>query len=372
MITQVIDRTDLLVVSPEALATYACAEGWTKTEDFGLHSDVYAGDGLPEIIVPQTRDIGDYQRVVAQLIEIFARTADMEELEVYHDLVTADRDIIRVQVDGEEQTVGLSQGADLIAGAQDMLLATASSLHDPKPPHQAAAHQEAADLAAQVRLGHPGAGSFGIILLLPVMAAPMQKSLLSDLQDADSPMARWMTRRLCDALSATKQAVESTASGDAEAFAAAVAAGASANLFDALAKMVKPFPSLDIRVTWAKTRPMPEARYTVRFTQDDAPILDEAARVFRNRGPKLDVRLLCVVSELKRCDGEKGGTVTLRTIIEDRIQSVSAVLSPADYDQAFDALKHHEPIMVKGTLGQSGQGWHLQNPSIVAGHCGCS
>ena len=64
------DRDALRAISPDALSAYARAAGWSKTDErYGAHSDIYAAEGLPEIIVPRTQRLGDYASVVAQLIE---------------------------------------------------------------------------------------------------------------------------------------------------------------------------------------------------------------------------------------------------------------------------------------------------------------
>ena len=97
MKTSIQDRDALLAVSPVALSAYARAEGWSKAEAYGDFSDIYVADGLPEIILPRTENLGDYADVVSTLIGIFARVADVDELTLYRDLVTADRDVIRMR-----------------------------------------------------------------------------------------------------------------------------------------------------------------------------------------------------------------------------------------------------------------------------------
>ena len=228
------------------------------------------------------------------------------------------------------------------------------------------ANREAGNYLNQVRIGQTEPGSFVVTLLTPVIAPPMQQLLLPDAEDSNEPIARQMTRRLCNALAATRQATERTISGDAEAFADAVSSGVSANLCDALVQMIEPFPVLGVSVTWARTRPMSTARNTVRFTKDDTPILDEAARVFRNREPRPDVHLLCSVQRLQRDDSETDGTVTLRKSLEGKIQSVTTVLNQSDYNRAIDAHKGKEPIIAEGDLDRFGQRWRLLNPRIVA------
>ena len=85
------DVEALKAVPPAALSAYARANGWVKGEAYGDYSDIYTADGLPEIILPRTQQLGDYANVVSRLIEIFARVADMDELTLYHRLIAARR-----------------------------------------------------------------------------------------------------------------------------------------------------------------------------------------------------------------------------------------------------------------------------------------
>ena len=362
------DRNALDAVSPVALSVYARAAGWEKTGVYGDHSDVYDAKGLPEIILPRTQRLGDYGYVVSQLIEIFARVAELDELGVYRELVTADRDVIRVRAEADEDgAVSLSTGVELMRGAYDLLLAAACSLETPRPLYRAGANKQANDFMSKVRLGQTEQGSFVVNLLTPVIS-PRTMPPLDAEQDgdiSDDPIERKMTRRLSDALGATRSAAEQTAAGDSGAFSAAVQYGASANLCDALAQIVQPFPAVDISLVWARTRPMRKQRDVVRFAQSDAPILKEAAREFRNREPKLDERVFGYVHRLKRDESTDEGTVTLRALIGEKTESVAAVLAQADYERAVDAHKKSVPVLLEGDLERSGQRWRLRNSRIV-------
>ena len=65
------DNEALCAVSPSALAAYARAAGWSKSDSFGDNSDVYAGNQIPEIILPRTSVIADYARVVGRRSRYF-------------------------------------------------------------------------------------------------------------------------------------------------------------------------------------------------------------------------------------------------------------------------------------------------------------
>ena len=250
-------------------------------------------------------------------------------------------------------------------GSRDMVLAAACSLREYRPVYRAGANKEANDYLRRVHLGQTEHGSFVVTLLSPPIPPPLQEALIPDLDIVDDPFERQVTRRLAQALSAVRNASSEAAGGDASAFNDAVSQGASANLCDALAQMIEPFGSLDVSTTWARTRPLGDSRHLVRFSREDALILREAARAYRNREPRLDFPLFGSVQRLKRDDSETDGTVTLRASIDGRTQSVTAVLSESDYNRAIEAHRERAPIKMEGDLDRFGQRWRLVNPRIT-------
>ena len=360
------DKGPLSEISPAALSAYARAAGWTRTDKYGDASDIYMSEGLPEIILPRTQRLGDYTNVVSRLIDIFADVAGTDELSLYRDLVTADRDVIRVRaVEGGDGAVSVSDGIDLVCGAHDMVLAAACSVQDPRPVYRAGANKQATDFVRNIRMGQTEQGSYVVTLLTPVVSPPMQQSINRDLEHND-PIERKITRHLASALRATQQATESLVGGVRVSFFDAVDKGVNANLCEALVRLIEPFNALDVSLTWARTHPMNTAREVVRFGKGDAPILREAARLFRDRGPEPDVQLYGFVQRLKRDKEETDGAITLRAYIDDRIQSVVSVLSQSDYSRAIEAHEQKALVVAEGDLERTGQRWHLLSPRIVA------
>ena len=358
------DRDALLAISPAALSAYARTAGWSQHESYREHSDVYIGEELPEIIVPRTTRLGDYASVVAALIETFARVGHQDTLTVYRSLVTADRDVIRIRTaKSDDGSLGLNDGVKLVEGARDMVLSAACSLRDPRPVYRAGANREAVELLRQMRLGQTNQGSFVVTLLTPVVPPPMPM-LFEDPDDRDAPIARRVTRRLVEALAAVRRAAERASSGDGGSFGETVAKGASANLCEALAQIIEPFPALDISVSWARTRPTTTSA-TVFFGQADAVLLREAARSLRERAPKPDVRLYGYVRILERDEEDADGTIKLRTEIDGQLRSVKAVLEQADYERAVQAHKDKAPAELTGDLERTGQQWKLLDAHIA-------
>ena len=358
------DTDALRAVSPAALSAYARAAGWSPQERYRVHSDIYVGEARPEIIVPRTVRLGDYASVVSRLIETFAQVSGQDELTVYRSLVIADRDVVRVRAaESDDGSVTLNQGADLIGGARDMLLSVACSLRDPRPVYRAGANREAAELLKRVRLGQTDQGSFVVTLLTPVVPPPMP-ALLPDPDDLNAPIERRMTRRLVEALSAARGAVERTAAGEEGAFGESVASGVSANLCEALARIIEPFPTLDVGVSWARTRPMTASGTVARFGWADTAVLREAARSFRDRAPRPDVRLHGFVRLLKRGQADDDGTIGLAADVDGQRQSVMAVLEREDYERALQAHSDRALVVLAGDLDRIGQRWRLLSPRL--------
>ena len=358
------DTDALRAVSPAALSAYARAAGWIPQERYRVHSDVYVGEARPEIIVPRTVRLGDYASVVAALIETFAQVSGQDELTIYRSLVVADRDVVRVGVaESDDGSVTLNDGVDLIGGARDMLLSVACSLYEPRPVYRAGANREAAALLKRVRLGQTDQGSFVVTLLTPVVPPPMP-ALLPDPDDLNAPIERRMTRRLVEALNAARGAVERTATGDEGAFGESVAGGVSANLCEALVRIIKPFPTLDVGVSWARTRPMTASGTVVRFGRADMAVLQEAARLLRDRAPRPDVRLHGFVRLLKRGQADIDGTIGLAADVDGQRQSVVAVLERDDYERTVQAHHDRALVVLAGDLDRMGQRWRLLNPRL--------
>ena len=305
--------------------------------------------------------------MVAELIERFAQVGDSDELTVYRSLVTSDRDVIRVCAgEGDDRSVSLSSGIDLINGTRDLLLAVACSLDNPKAAYRADANRKATDLINTVRLGQTDHGSYAITLLTPLVPPPLE-TLVPGSHELDEPIHRRLTRRLMEALTSTIEATERAIVGDNQALMDAPKYGLSANLCDALARMTEPFRTLDVDVSWARTRPVSNPPPKVRFSHSSTPFLREAARLFRSQVPQPDVQLIGFIGQLKRGKNGDDGTVRLSTRSIGNRQnpvSVTVVLEREDYENAVQAHRDRAPVVMSGDLERFGERWRLLNPVL--------
>ncbi len=361
-----LDRVALLAVSPAALSAFARCAGWQRGEPYRVHSDIYEGESRPEIIVPRTERLGDYATVVATLINTFASATGQDESSVYRSLITADRDVVCVRVaESDDGSIALQDGVSLVSGTRDLVLSAACSLREAQPVYRAGANKDATELLHQMRLGQTDQGSFLVTVLTPVVLPPLQQSLLPDSADPNPPVHRQLTQRLVQALSDARRMTERAAAGEDVDLRKTVDRGVSANLCEALVQIIEPFPTLDISVSWARTRPVAAPAAVVRFGRADAGLLREAARTLRAREPQPDMRLHGFVRVLNRPEADTGGTVSLMTEIDGKRQSVVAVLRHDDYNRAVDAHKHRALVTLTGDLDRTGQRWRLLNPRVA-------
>jgi hypothetical protein len=115
------------------------AQGGRQIEAFGEHSAVYSQEAGSEAIIPATAAIADYAQVVSQLIELFARIEERDELQIFRDLSTADQDVIRIRAPEADDSgsVQLEAGVGLIVHAHELLLSAACSALDPRAAYRA-------------------------------------------------------------------------------------------------------------------------------------------------------------------------------------------------------------------------------------------
>ena len=370
------DRASRRVITPAALAWYARDAGWSSVGTYRRHSDVYAGEGKPEIIVPRTDAIDDYGMVVADLVAIFARVLGRDEAAVYRDLTLADRDVMRVRApDGEPDGLSLESSHTMLAGAREMLIAAAKSLDDDRLAYLsgvgagAGAGGAVANYLNRIRLGPSEGDRFALVLVSPAVAAPPHPAHPARADDGDdgaAPLERRVAQRLAQSLFAARAAAERAAGGDGNAFGEVGGQGVSAELCEAVAELVTGVSGFEVCFRWAMTRPAAAPRGAVAFSYRDVPWFKEAARSLRSLEPEYDRRLHGFIERLARPQRDAGGTVTLKATVGGGSRLVAAALNQADYARAIGAHYARAMVALEGDLEQAGQRWRLRNARLAA------
>lgn len=380
MRVEIQDKEALLAISPLALSAYACSLGWKKCGVYRKYGDIYEAKNRPEIMIPNIQELDDYATVVAMLIRIFAEATSTDEISLYHDLITYDRDVIRVRVSNEDSgSVSMREGIDLVQGVRELLQAAACSLDEPMPYYSAAAKLKANRHLEGFHLGPTEQGSFVIKVLTPVVKrAGIQQQLTPDMAGDESDydnehlmnIERRVTRHLMRALSSTRIVTESSQiKSDKNSFNSAIEAGMNADLCRAILKLIGSFLAVDISSDWARNYIPNTSREVVKFKSFHVPFLSEYAKYFdakKLEEPQDKVRLDGVVEHLVRKENDVDGVVDLRTHVDQKDRLVSAKLRPLDYEFAIQAHKGKTNISIEGELDKSSNSkWKLLNAKVV-------
>jgi hypothetical protein len=362
MKTQILDSNALRSISPTALRAYIESEGWQTVERFGQHSQVFAlKNGSHELVVPGTTNLADYPNIVAEILERLSQFESRDQLQVFRDLTTADKDVVRVRSPEAEDdgSVALEIGVDLVAAASELLRAAACSAWKPQAVYRAGKVLRADEYMGQVRLGQTEQGSFIVTLLAPVPPT-LQHAMFGEMVE-EQPFERKVTSMLSGGLDAAAFAIERfNLEQDSSKFDSSISDGVSANLCEAISRLANDGNGVDVSITWAKTRPNRVKRWSRQFTKSEGQILGEVARTFKLRQPRPDERLEGFISDLHRTQTERLGRITLRTSVDGKQTSVKLNLSEDDYAMAIKAHDSKTMVAVEGELVREKQRWQLE------------
>ena len=370
MIVQIRDRDALSSLSIISLRAYLVSAGWNNQGPWGerpatIFAKEHEGQAW-EVVVPHQDTIAGYAEGMAEAVAVLAAVEQRSQLDVFHDLVGAGADIIRVRAfnGSARQPLSLRQSAGFLNDAYDLLASAARSAERARAAYRGALSADVAEFLDQVRPLPGYHQGYELTLHSPV---PVKLGIQMDLGgDLRLPFPRQATIKLADALKHSSAALTQAISGDPLAsFRQAVPYGVSANLCDAMAELARKGEGVEIRLSWADVRPASAHQTTAptfRFSRHSADILTEAARSFRRNEPSLDESVIAQVVRLEREPEEFDGKATILYVREGRPIRIQVEFEKATYETVIDAFQQREPIRVDGDIYRVGNAYELRNP----------
>jgi hypothetical protein len=255
-----------------------------------------------------------------------------------------------------------------------MMLAAACASIEPKAYYPSRKFKDAEEFVEGLRLGHTEEGSF-ILRILSAVPPFLQTSLFDDEDDDATPFERNVATTLMGALYAVEDAATSASiDGNVEPLRQIINMGASANLFDAVRGLAlcARDDDFEISVAWSKNRPAPTVTPTrVKFSRSIAPVLNEAATIFKKLyGKREEFELVGVVIRIEREHDEDGspkeGVVTVLGSVDNRTSRVRMKLRGDDFTRAIQAFEQHEVVRVFGDLHRKRNLYTLKSPRAFA------
>jgi hypothetical protein len=354
-------------VEPGRLHQYLLSRGWrdvaTAEGDAGgaVARRValrFEGAEVP-LTVPSVRALADYERRVAEVIAVLAVVERRPESAVVADLLRPSADLLRLRLASTQTDLGavsLRLALQVRTAAWQLLLAASHSALAPRSVHPRLSVRDAVAFVESCLEGPTERGSFVTSVIVPV-AAPIVPN------EEVEPFARRVTRTMMSALELVRTSVERD---DAAALLSpdAAAAGASANLLDALASLDESGARgfvLDTSVQWAVERPAATPSSVVSLDGRVFPRLRVIAEELRHRAPPPAGELVGYVLGVRREKNEPGapGDVVLHGVLDgvDGPIRASASLDSETYRRAAEAHARCERVRVHGALRRRGRGW---------------
>ncbi|MBM7440864.1 hypothetical protein [Streptomyces sp. HB132] len=306
------------------------------------------------LLVPDTTAFPDSEDLVAEALAALARSAVPSARDVLVAL-TVPSDEIRWWRDVPGSTSGAADwaGADQLRTAARQILLAGSLAARGRAGHHGARHRRKARGALDGTLVGPAADGRGLTAFLPVATG------------------RAVAVQLYSALHAAREAVDyQRATGGMEAFDAAVAAGVSRELTEAVVALVRGSEGTRITLAWAPAAGTPEGCPTspepVEFSPGDLPALRLAAVRYLQDEPSVPVRITGAVVRLRRSGPRGPGVVRLRVLAGAEVAHVRIELDEEAYRIAGHAHLVGLPLRVEGRLEGRGGFRRLSGASQVA------
>ena len=306
------------------------------------------------LLVPDSTAFPDGEDLLAEALTALTRSATPSARDILVAL-TVPSDEIRWWRDVPEAASGAADwtGADQLRTAARQILLAGSLAVRGRAGHHGARHRRKARSALGGTLVGPAADGRGLTAFVPVDAG------------------RAVAVQLYAALHAAREAVDyQRATGGMDAFDAAVAAGVSRELTEAVVSLVRGAEGARITLAWAPAAGTPEgcpaSPEPVEFSPGDLPALRLAGVRYLQDEPSVPVRITGAVVRLRRSGPRGPGVVRLRVLAGAEVAHVRIELDEEAYRIAGHAHLVGLPVRVEGRLENRGGFRRLTGASQVA------
>ncbi|MCX4402006.1 hypothetical protein ACFV8Z_30530 [Streptomyces sp. NPDC059837] len=344
-------------VDPAVLGALLYRHGWQRRGGaagrYGRWTPPGPGGGGTSLLVPENRAFPDSDDLLGEALVALSRSAAPSARDILVALAVPS-DEIRWWRDVPTGPVGATPWSveeRLRSAARSMLLAAALATRA-RAGYYGARHRRPAAASLEHVLVGADPGGRRLTAFVPV--------------DTGRPLSV----RLHQALYAAREAIDyQRATGGMDAFDAAVEAGVSHELTEAVVALVRGTEGARIAVEWAPAAGVPEGcaapDEAVEFSPGDLPVLREAGARYLRAEPSVAVRLTGAVVRMRRSQPRGEGTVRLRVIAGAEVQHVRMTLDEEAYRIAGHAHLVGLPVRVLGRLESRGGFRRLTDASGV-------
>ncbi|KPI17264.1 hypothetical protein OK074_8185 [Actinobacteria bacterium OK074] len=345
-------------VDPAVLGALLHRHGWHRRGGaagrYGRWTPPDPGSGRTSLLVPENRAFPDSDDLLGEALAALARSGSPSARDILLALAVPSDEISwwRDAPTGPAGTASWDVEDQLRTAARHLLLAAALATRARAGYYGARHRRPAAALLEHVLVG-TAPGGHRLTAFVPV--------------DTGRPLSV----RLHQALCAAREAIDyQRATGGMDAFDAAVEAGVSHELTEALVALVRGSEGARIAVEWSPAAGVPDGCAAggepVEFSPGDLPVLRAAGARYLREEPSVAVRLTGTVVRMRRSGPRGDGSVRLRVLAGAEIPHVRMTLDEESYRTAGHAHLVGLPVRVHGRLESRGGFRRLTGASGVA------
>ncbi|MHA5047403.1 hypothetical protein [Streptomyces sp. SD15] len=344
-------------VDPAVLSALLHRHGWQRRGGaagrYGRWTPPGPAGGGTSLLVPENRAFPDSDDLLGEALVALSRSGSPSARDVLVALAVPS-DEIRWWRDVPTGPVGATPWSveeRLRMAARQMLLAAALATRA-RAGYYGARHRRPAAAALENVLVGADPGGRRLTAFVPVTTG------------------RPLSVRLHQALYAAREAIDyQRATGGMDAFDAAVEAGVSHELTEAVVALVRGTEGARIAVEWAPAAGVPEGctapAEAIEFSPGDLPVLRQAGARYLREEPSMPVRITGAVVRMRRSEPRGEGTVRLRVIAGAEVSHVRMTLDEEAYRIAGQAHLVGLPVRVHGRLESRGGFRRLTDASGV-------
>jgi hypothetical protein len=363
-------------LNPYDIEIYLRSHGWRETTS--LPNEVIVWEYRDEesrktLLLPRNKEaVVDAEERIRDALRKLAQVEKRSQLAIFTDIAYVTRDVVRfhgTHPDAEDGAIPLKDGVDFYRSVYDMLLFAASSAASPQAYHVGKRPQKAKDYVENTaKIGQSEQGSH-VIVLLSQLDFPQNKQLLLFSDHASrqqDPFGRLVVSMLARALLNINRLAESFVDhqGDFEIDDDVADEGVSANLCEAVAKMIKALQNSDLKIefTWSDTYPNLENLPTrVDISHGLLSTIEQMAEQLKGITIEVGIGIAGAVVGLRGEIG-KAGTATIKPFeLEDGERTVRLRLDAPEYALASQAHAEGKFIRCTGDLVRRGRSLLMEN-----------
>ena len=370
MDVKITDSVALRRISPAMMRAYLQTQGWIQEEIWRgrivVWSKVQGDEEVREILVPLREQSDVYAMRMSEAVETISEIEERSQFDVYHDLIGAGADIIRLRsLNGAERSEwSLSDRVAFLTRALDLVRASARFAERPgRAVYRGGISSKVSDYIREVRPLPGYETGTDLTLHSPVQASYGEQEYLSDTVLAPFPCR--VTIALNNGLREAGQTVETVLGGSqiSDTFEVSAKQGVTANFCDAIGSLASQTHGVGVSLSWAKVRPSDIPDEEFRFAEGAADVLAEGAEILRQRNPFTDARVTGEIVQLDRESQEKfDGRAVVLYELDGRPVALHTQFDISDREEVARAFRDTIEISVDGDIHREGRRYFLKNP----------